>query len=976
MLLNSNAHKIARKELNVFFSSPIAYLFLGVFVSVTLFVFFWGESFFARNIADVRPLFSWMPILLILLSAALTMRMWSEERRNGTLEHIVTLPVNPWQFVLGKFIACKTLLIIALALTLPLPITVSLMADLDWGPVVSGYIATALLGSAYITVGLFVSSRSDNQIVSLILTVFICGLLYLIGSPTLTSLANNETAELMREFGTGSRFESITRGVLDLSDLVYYLSICAIFLTLNRFSIEKDRWAEDGNKQHHNRWKIYTALILANALLANIWLGPLNSFRLDTTEGKIFSINDATRGYLAQLNEPLTIRGYFSAKTHPLLAPLVPELQDLLKEYQAEASGNLRIEFIDPAKDPDAEEEAGSKYGIRPMPFRISDRYQASVVNSYFNLLIQYGDEYKVLGFDDLIEVKAGSSDVDVKLRNPEYDITNAIKQVLYAYQAGGNLFTSINENISLTGYITNAQRLPESLAKFIPELKASLVTQQEKGGGKFTYDIVDPDANGGIVATQIQNDFGFQPMASSLFDTNTFYFYLVLSNGDLNIQIPIPEDLTKEAFERGLESGLKRFATGFTKTIGLAAPQPNPYAAQMGQPPGSSFQALQQTLSENMTAKNVELSSGKVPEDIDLLAVMSPENLGDKELFAIDQFLMQGGTVILATSPFKASFTQQGLNAEKISSGLEGWLTHHGVNIENTMVLDTQNTSFPIPVNRQVGMFTVQEMAMVDYPYFIEVRKDGLNQKSVVTSSAPQLTIPWASPITIDSTLNANRLVETWIHSSEKSWLSDDTNISPEVDENGTGAFAQGNSSGRKLLATAISGKFTSFFAEQDSPLLKKEIPSNSELENTVNGETMDESTKTEAPEEVISSIINRSSESARLIVFSTNSFGEDRITGVLSSMQGNQYAAPFELLTNAAEWSLEDQGLLSIRSRSHFNRTLPSLSNESRQFWEWLNYGLALLGLLIIFLIRTWANVVKIARYRSLLSAQAHQA
>ena len=141
--------RIEKKELTLFFSSPIGYLFLGVFLAITLFAFFWIESFFARNIADVRPMFEWLPVLLIVLCAALTMRMWSEERRTGTLEFVVTVPVTTWEFVLGKFFACWSLLGIALVLTLPLPLTVSFIADLDWGPVIAGYIAAMLLGGAY-----------------------------------------------------------------------------------------------------------------------------------------------------------------------------------------------------------------------------------------------------------------------------------------------------------------------------------------------------------------------------------------------------------------------------------------------------------------------------------------------------------------------------------------------------------------------------------------------------------------------------------------------------------------------------------------------------------------------------------------------------------------------------------------------------------------------------------------------------------
>ena len=157
---------VQRKELNLFFSAPIGYLFLGAFLAVTLFVFFWVETFFARNVADVRPMFEWMPVLMIFLSAAITMRMWSEERRTGTLEFVATLPASTWEFVAGKFLACWLLLGLALILTLPLPITISIIADLDWGPVIAGYLAAMLLGAAYLAIGLYVSARSDSQIQS------------------------------------------------------------------------------------------------------------------------------------------------------------------------------------------------------------------------------------------------------------------------------------------------------------------------------------------------------------------------------------------------------------------------------------------------------------------------------------------------------------------------------------------------------------------------------------------------------------------------------------------------------------------------------------------------------------------------------------------------------------------------------------------------------------------------------------------
>ena len=337
--------EVAAKELMQFFGSPIGYLFLLAFLGSTLFVFFWGEAFFARNILDVRPMFEWMPVLLIFLSSALTMRMWSEERRSGTLEFLLTLPATTWELVIGKFLACWVLLGIALVLTLSLPLTLAVadssLGGLDWGPVFAGYVAAILLGASYIAVGLFVSARSDNQIVALILASLACGSFYLIGSPFLLDLVDNSSANILRMLGSGSRFESITRGMLDFRDLYFYVSIAVAFLALNVYGLDRQGWSEDAQPARHRRSQILLGLVVANVLVANVWLhGVGNSMRWDVTRGDQYSMSDATLQYLRRLREPLLIRGYFSKKTHPLLAPLVPQMQDLLVE------GGLDIESV------------------------------------------------------------------------------------------------------------------------------------------------------------------------------------------------------------------------------------------------------------------------------------------------------------------------------------------------------------------------------------------------------------------------------------------------------------------------------------------------------------------------------------------------------------------------------------------------------------------------------------------------------
>ena len=934
---------IERKELNLFFAAPIGYLFIALFLAVTLFTFFWAEAFFARNIADVRPMFEAMPVLMIFLSAAITMRMWSEERRSGTLEFVATLPASTWEFVLGKFLACWILLALALLLTLPLPITISFIANLDWGPVIAGYVAALLLGAAYLAIGLFVSAQSQSQIVALLVTVLVGGLFYLLGASTLTNLTSGWLTELLYALGSGSRFESITRGMLDVRDLYYYVSIAVAFLALNVYALERERWAADGASARHNAWHIGTALLVGNVLLANVWLSNVSSLRFDLTEGKQYSISDATRSYLEQLREPMLIRGYFSEKTHPLLAPLVPRMKDLLREYEIAGEGRVRVEMVDPAQNAEMEDEANTKYGIRSVPFQVTDRYQSALVNAYFDVLILYGDEYEVLDFRDLIEVKsAGETEIDVLLRNPEFDITRSIKKVLYGFQGGGSLFANIAEPVAFKGYVSGNDKLPEQLAEFRGTLGSVLDELAAESDGKLSVAFIDPDAEGGAVAQQIAEEYGFQPMVMSLFDPNSFYFYLTLHSGDTVVQIPLPEAMSEDATRKGVEEGLKRFATGLMKSVALVTPAPaappNQFMPQ--QPQGAQFTQLQDFLASDFDVESADLSDGQVPANAEMLVVLDPENLDSRQLFAVDQFLMRGGTVVLATAPFDAAMTQQTLTANPQSSGLEAWLAHHGVKIGDSLVLDPQNAAFPVPVTRQVGGFSFQELAMLDYPYFVDVRPDGMAEAGFA-QGIPQITVPWASPIELDEDIGLD--VTELLRSSAGSWTSTSTNVIPQFDEQGISAFTPEGELGERLLAVSLQGQFNSFFAGKTSPLLEEAPPE----------EEGDDPDEQEADEPTYASVVEKSPESARLFVFASNGFLADQTLRMVGAADGMFYTNSVQLMANLVDWSLEDDSLTGIRARGNFNRTLPPMESAEQSTIEYLNYVLALIGVLVVYLI-----------------------
>ncbi len=234
---------IAARELRSYFNSPIAYIFLLAFAGSSLFTFFYVEAFFARGQADLRGLFDALPLLTLLLVPALTMRLWAEESKTGTLELLLTLPAKDSELVWGKFLASWVLFAVALAITMPLAITVSALGNLDWGPVFGGYLGALLLGAAYLAVGQFVSAMTENQILAFILALALCMVFYGLGTEMFTGLFSDRTATVLRALGTGSRFESIARGVIDLRDLLYYASLTLFFLGLGVGVLRAKRWA-------------------------------------------------------------------------------------------------------------------------------------------------------------------------------------------------------------------------------------------------------------------------------------------------------------------------------------------------------------------------------------------------------------------------------------------------------------------------------------------------------------------------------------------------------------------------------------------------------------------------------------------------------------------------------------------------------------------------------------------------------------
>lgn len=231
----SHIKTIARRELSGYFASPVAYVFIVIFLLLTGFFTFMAGGFFERGEASLISFFLWHPWLYLFLVPAVGMRLWSEERRMGTMELLLTFPITAWQAILGKFLASWLFLALALALTFPIWWTVTYLGNPDNGVIFAGYLGSLLMAGAYLAISCMTSAMTRNQVVSFIVSVVICLLLILAGWPPVTRLVDQLSdkpglVEAVAAFSVMTHFEGFQRGVIDSRDVIFFLALIAFSL--------------------------------------------------------------------------------------------------------------------------------------------------------------------------------------------------------------------------------------------------------------------------------------------------------------------------------------------------------------------------------------------------------------------------------------------------------------------------------------------------------------------------------------------------------------------------------------------------------------------------------------------------------------------------------------------------------------------------------------------------------------------------
>jgi ABC-2 type transport system permease protein len=233
---------IAKRELGNYFSTPVAYVFIVIFLVLAgVFTFYLG-GLYERGQADLLPFFTFHPWLYLFLIPALSMRLWAEERKAGTIELLMTLPVSIWDAVLGKFLAAWVFTGIALALTFPVWLTVNYLGDPDNPVILLSYIGSFLMAGAYLAVGACVSAFTRNQVIAFVLSFVICLLFVLAGFPMVMDLfkgwAPQPLINAINSMSFLSHFESIARGVIDLRDVIFFFSFIGCWLLANAIAVE------------------------------------------------------------------------------------------------------------------------------------------------------------------------------------------------------------------------------------------------------------------------------------------------------------------------------------------------------------------------------------------------------------------------------------------------------------------------------------------------------------------------------------------------------------------------------------------------------------------------------------------------------------------------------------------------------------------------------------------------------------------
>ena len=385
--------QLVRKDIKSYFDQPTGFILLVIFVVSTCYFFF--RNTLSIGEASLIPLFQIMPWFLSILVSATTMRLLAEEQRDGTLETLLTQPIRGWIVLLAKFTSGLLFVSIAIVATIGIPLSLTSAGDLDWGASISQYIGSIFLAGCLVSIGLFTSSLTRNQIVSFILGLTVSMALMIMGLEIVAITLPSTAANLLQLLSPITHFDNIGRGIIDFRDILYFLSLISTFLC-GTFMVMRSRTLSHKTPQYRNLQLGVAGFIILSILIG--WFGTSIKGRLDLTEDKIFTLSPATEEIVGQLDDLLTIDVYMSKDPPVQVSPVSRDINDFLDDVESSSDGMVKIARHFPEDDEKALKKADNA-GIPPIQFNVRSQGELQIKTGYMGLALTYLDKREVVPF-------------------------------------------------------------------------------------------------------------------------------------------------------------------------------------------------------------------------------------------------------------------------------------------------------------------------------------------------------------------------------------------------------------------------------------------------------------------------------------------------------------------------------------------------------------------------------------------------